>query len=470
MAEFPRSLKIINALKDDYYLKSESANCVLKNIFLVTICAVICWVLITSLVTCVELLFQKLSIHYNDLAEYLQEGDIINLAINIFYLFALVFIFSLVRGLLMSLPSWNKCEGGGLFRALKNFHKSYKSEYDAKSEEIALMRYKKPTLVEGIKRVFVTFLTIAPAGSGGLEGPVFHVGESVGAFIAKISKITSNYDLRMLQICGIAASIGTLFNAPLTSALFAIEVIYTDRMMSRKIFYAMIAAWIVFFLNQLPIGINSEFHYKHVGHYDPRLYDYLCVIFMSLLVNSPIGMAFFKIIDKITEVAEKFSSVQKALIGSTSCAAVVVIAIMLGVDGSYISGTGTNVINELLNHSNDASLNSWHTLLLILLFKIATTTLLIGFGGSAGLLFPTIFLGATSGAITFFFLSSIGVDINNLELFIVAGITSVLVIIIETPLAALCFVFEIFDPAFAPPIILSCAISHLFFKRKGLIT
>jgi H+/Cl- antiporter ClcA len=468
MAEFPRTIKLQNALKDTSHLRSESTRIVVKNILSVILCSVICWALIASLVTCVGAFFKELSIRYDDLAKYLHSGDTYGFATNIFYLFALVFIVALFRGLLMSLPSWKHCEGGGLFRALKNFHASYKFEDEKKSKDITSKRYKNPTLTEAIKRVFVTFLTIAPSGSGGLEGPVFHVGESVGAFVAKVTKVTSTYDLRTLQICGIAASIGTLFNAPLTAALFSVEVIYTDRMMSRKIFYAMIAAWVVFNLNQLPIDLQVGFHYES-KNYQPDWLDYLCVIFMSLLVNSPVGMIFFKIIDKITEISEKFSSLQKALIGSISCAIIVVVSIMCGINGHYVAGTGENVINSLLTHQAGTSLDNWHTLFLVLIFKIAATTLLIGFGGSAGLLFPTMFLGAVSGAVTFFFLSSMGLNIDNLELFVVAGITSVLTIIIESPLAALAFVFEIADPHFAPPIIIACAISHLFFKKKGLI-
>lgn len=468
MTEFSQKIKLQNALQDDYHLRSESTGFIIKNIFLVILCAAICWSLIAMLFTGVGWFLTKLATHYDLLAAYVNSRDFTNLAINSLYLFGFVMIFALFRGMLMSLQSWQQCEGGGLLRALQNFHDSYKFLDHGDPEKIASKRYKDPTLTEGIKRIFITFLTIAPSGSGGLEGPVFHVGESVGAFVAKLAKVTSNYDLRMLQVCGIAASIGTLFNAPLTAALFSIEVIYTDRMMSRKIFYAMIAAWVVSNLNQLPLGLHFGFHYEP-RPYEPEWIEYPLLILMSLLVSNPIGMGFFKLIDKITVFSQKFSSVQKALIGSLACAVIVLAAIFLGIDGSYIAGTGENVINDLIHHKQGESLNSWYVLLLILGFKLLATSVLIGFGGSAGLLFPTIFLGGVSGAATFFLLQSLGLEIHCLELFIVAGIASVLTIIIESPLAALGFVFEVFDPNFAPPIIIACAISYLFFKKRGVV-
>lgn len=468
MTEFSQKIKLQNALQDDYHLRSESTGFVIKNIFLVILCAAICWSLIATLFTGVGWFLTKLATHYDLLSGYVNSGDFTNLAINSLYLFGFVMIFALFRGLLMSLQSWKQCEGGGLLRALQNFHDSYKFLDRRNPEKIATKRYKDPTLTEGIKRVFVTFLTIAPSGSGGLEGPVFHVGESVGAFVAKIARVTSNYDLRMLQVCGIAASIGTLFNAPLTAALFSIEVIYTDRMMSRKIFYAMIAAWVVSNLNQLPLGLHFGFHYEPTG-YEAVWIEYPLLILMSLLVSNPIGMGFFKLIDKITAFSQKFSSVQKALIGSLACASIILTAILLGIDGSYIAGTGENVINDLLHHRQGEALNIWYILLLILGFKLLATSVLVGFGGSAGLLFPTIFLGGVSGAATFLLLQSLGFEIYCLELFIVAGIASVLTIIIESPLAALGFVFEVFDPNFAPPIIIVCAISYLFFKKRGVV-
>jgi CIC family chloride channel protein len=468
MTEFSQRIKLQNALQDDYHLRPESTGFVIKNIFLVILCASICWSLIALLVAGVSLFLTKLAIHYERLSEYTHSGDFINLTINALYLFGFVLIFAIFRGMLMSLKSWQECEGGGLLRALKNFHNSYKFLKNGDPEKISSKRYKDPTLIESIKRVFITFLTIAPSGSGGLEGPVFHVGESVGAFVAKIAKVSSNYDLRMLQVCGIAAAIGTLFNAPLTAALFSIEVIYTDRMMSRKIFYSMIAAWVVSNLNQLPLGLHFGFHYEP-KIYEPIWLEYPLLILMSLLVSNPIGMGFFKLIDKITELSQKFSSIQKAMIGSLACAAIVLAAIFLGIEGSYIAGTGENVINDLLHHKQGESLNIWYILLLILGFKLLATSVLVGFGGSAGLLFPTIFLGGVSGAATFFFLQSLGLEIYCLELFIVAGIASVLTVIIESPLAALGFVFEVFDPNFAPPIIISCAISYLFFKKQGVV-
>ena len=55
-------------------------------------------------------------------------------------------------------------------------------------------RYKTPTIWHACKRITMTFQHWK-RGSGGLEGPVIPVGESLGAFVAKRFGIQSADDL-----------------------------------------------------------------------------------------------------------------------------------------------------------------------------------------------------------------------------------------------------------------------------------
>src|SRR3954464_11407937 len=67
-------------------------------------------------------------------------------------------------------------------------------------------------------------LTIGSGGSAGREGPVVHLGGSVGSFLSRVLELPR--DRRALLVaCGAGAGIAASFHAPLAGAMFAIEIV-----------------------------------------------------------------------------------------------------------------------------------------------------------------------------------------------------------------------------------------------------
>src|SRR5690606_15911734 len=61
-------------------------------------------------------------------------------------------------------------------------------------------------------------------GSAGREGPVVHLGASIGAWVAERLHLDRAL-ARTLLACGIAAAVAASFNAPLAGMFFALEVV-----------------------------------------------------------------------------------------------------------------------------------------------------------------------------------------------------------------------------------------------------
>jgi hypothetical protein len=67
-------------------------------------------------------------------------------------------------------------------------------------------------------------LTIGTGGSVGREGPIVHIGASLGSLLGQILRVAPSR-LPILTGCGVAGGIAAVFNAPIAGAFFALEVI-----------------------------------------------------------------------------------------------------------------------------------------------------------------------------------------------------------------------------------------------------
>jgi CIC family chloride channel protein len=74
-------------------------------------------------------------------------------------------------------------------------------------------------------KLIASVLTLGTGGSGGREGPISLVGAGLGSLLAERLHLTAR-DRRVLLVAGIAGGIAAVFRAPLTAAIYAIEVLY----------------------------------------------------------------------------------------------------------------------------------------------------------------------------------------------------------------------------------------------------
>ncbi|HVJ90054.1 MAG TPA: chloride channel protein, partial [Labilithrix sp.] len=149
-----------------------------------------------------------------------------------------------IRGLLMRGEAWRAVAGDGMDTALANYHVTYDYEGDDPQP-----RYDRPAFLLAARKFVATLLTLGSGASGGMEAPVVLIAESLSAGFARVFAIRSEYELRTYQLAGIAAAVATLLGAPFTGALFATEVAYGDRIIYRKLAYALWAGVVCYWLN-----------------------------------------------------------------------------------------------------------------------------------------------------------------------------------------------------------------------------
>ena len=149
-----------------------------------------------------------------------------------------------VRGVLLRRESWRAVAGDGIDLALANYHVTYEHAGDDPQP-----RYDQPAFSLAARKFVATLLTLGTGGSGGLEAPVVLISEGLAAGFSRVLRVRSEYELRTYQLAAIAAAVATLLGAPFTAALFATEIAYGDRIIYRKLAYALWAGVLAFWLN-----------------------------------------------------------------------------------------------------------------------------------------------------------------------------------------------------------------------------
>lgn len=369
----------------------------------------------------------------------------------------------LVRGLLNRRKGWSEAAHDGVGVALHNYHITYENPADDPRP-----RYALSTFSLALRKATATLLTLGTGSSGGLEGPVVLVGESLGAGVSKLTRARSEHTLRTCQLTGITAAVATLLHAPFAAALFAIEVVYGNRIVYRKLAYCLLAGIIAYALNNRVYGFKPIFVAPPHGH-TYTLAEYALTALVAVTVSAPVALAFGLTMKHTRQVVERVHPVLRGAVGSLLTGVVAVgLFYAADMDPRHVLGMGEYTIARLLA-GDGGLLSAWWFLLLIIAGKLLTTGFTVQSGGSAGMLIPSMVLGGVSGAATAQALVSLSLlDVGNVGLFVVVGIASALVAVVGVPMAAIALVLEVFGSEYGPPAVLACAVTYVLTLRLSI--
>jgi len=245
------------------------------------------------------------------------------------------------------------------------------------------------TLRSGIIRKRVVFIKcivsavcIGTGGSVGREGPIVQIGSAIGSSIGQVLRVSADR-IRTLVGCGAAAGIAATFNAPIAGSMFALEIILGDFGLATfsPIVISSVAATAVsrHFLGDSPAFIVPA--YQLISAWELPLYVILG-LFCAL-----VAVAFTTALYRAEDIFDKLRMPEylKAVLGG----------LILGVMGllfPHILGVGYPAIDLSLMQEL-----SWWVLFLLVVFKILSTSVTLGSGGSGGIFAPSLFLGAMAG-------------------------------------------------------------------------
>ncbi len=369
-----------------------------------------------------------------------------------------------IRGVLNAIPSFRDAAGDGIDVALRNYHITYRHPEDDPQP-----RYDLPAFGLVLRKALATLVTLGTGGSGGLEGPVVLLGEATGAGVSRVMAARSEHELRTYQLAGIAAAVATLLNAPFASALFAIEVVYGDRIIYRKLAYGLLAGTIAYVLNNKFLGYTPVFQAPPHAH-TYELWEYGITAIVAIAVSAPIALGFGLTMRHAQALVERVPPLARGVVGGVGTAAVALaFSFGLGLDVRHTLGMGDYTLRALLVEQPAHELTLWWFLILALVGKMLTTGLTVQSGGSAGLLIPSMFLGGVSGAAMGRLLEVLGVfNGQDTAVFVVVGIACALVAMVGVPMAAIALVLEIFGTPYGPPAILACGVTYVLTLRLSV--
>jgi CIC family chloride channel protein len=264
-----------------------------------------------------------------------------------------------------------EAEGHGTDTAVKAFH-----------NQSGLIR-KRVTPI----KILASAITIGSGGSAGREGPTALFSAGFGSIYAGLLK-RSEKERRLLVLIGMAAGLSAIFRSPIGTAIFAIEVLYSDmEFEAEALIYTMLGSIIAYAINAVIVGWEPLFQVPAdltVNHFS----DYAWYILLGLasgIIGTILPNAFYYTRDFFKKIPIKDHF--KPAIGGLG---VGIIALAF----PQVLGGGYGWIQKSINGQIAVSV------LLILIFaKMAAFALTVSSGGSGGVFAPTLFVGAMLGGL-----------------------------------------------------------------------
>lgn len=281
----------------------------------------------------------------------------------------------------------------------------------------------------GLSSALITVLSLGSGASAGREGPMVHLGATLGAQFTRLPRLTAA-SRRLLLACGVAGAVSASFNAPIAGLLFAHEVVLGH--------YALSAI--------APVAVTSV-----LATIVARLWfgDVAAFVIPAHQVTSYWEFPAFALLGlTCAAVAILF---QYSLIGTDWLARHATLRIWLRPAlGGLLIGAIALVFPEILGvgyETTDAALRNQLGLDLMLMLLVAKTaatsiTLASRFGG--GIFSPALYLGAMAGGAFGLIAARVFPELASSEgLYAILGMGGVAAAVLGAPLSTTVIVFEL---------------------------
>ncbi|MDR5659512.1 chloride channel protein [Serpentinicella sp. ANB-PHB4] len=295
-------------------------------------------------------------------------------------------------------------------------------------------------------KLISTAITLGFRGSGGVEGPMLVIGGGLSNGISKLpvfKNLLDKHDRRTLIICGAAGAIGAIFRSPLGGGIFVVEILYRSSLHYSDLFPAMLSSTMGFVVYSM---ISKSTPLFNIPDYLPNVYNVPFFVLAAILAGI-LSLIFMGVFSKIQNIFKKAPLRPiHPLIGGLLVGVILIIV-------PKVSGTGTSIIQEMIDTVLPLSM-----LLALFIGKIIATSLTVASGGSAGLVIPSLFIGAIAGNSV---ATIIGVgDIGLSSSLVIAGMAASLASVANVPVAAAVMLVEMVGLRLGVPATLGSIIGY----------
>jgi len=260
----------------------------------------------------------------------------------------------------------------------------------------------------------------------GREGPAIHLGAACGSLIGQGLRLPNN-SLRLLVGCGVAAAISAAFNTPLAGVIFAMEVIlmeYTVIGFTPVLVASVTAALLI----RVTYGAESAFTIPAL-----QIQSLSEVPFVILLgiICALLAAGFIRIMIQ-TQKSVSWPMGVKLLVAGTLTG-------LVAIWYPQVMGLGYDTVSDVLQG------NAGLTLLAGLHYaKWLLTPIVLGLGIPGGLIAPTLYIGAVSGAAFALLIAPYtGESHSGVGFYAMLGMGAMMGAVLNAPLAALIALLEL---------------------------
>jgi CIC family chloride channel protein len=314
-----------------------------------------------------------------------------------------------------------------------------------------------PFRTELVKTVSA-IISIATGASIGREGGITQLAATLSSKLGQIAKWPP-YRLRLLVGCGAASGIAAAYNAPIAGAVFASLIVlgnFSMNLFAPLVFSSVIAAMV----SRSFFGIEPW--YKIPPFPAATLPQLLWFVLLGVLCGV-VGALFLKLL-RMGE--QQFRKLNWPVYLRLTLAGLMVGVIAIGFPG--VCGNGYSVTNDILHEKFLTEANPLLWLAGLLVAKWVATAATVGAGTVGGVFTPTLFVGASAGALFGtalhqFWGSAAGMPAGA---FALVGMGAVLAATTRSPLLAMILIFELsLDYSLVPPLMLACVVSILVARQ-----
>ena len=308
-----------------------------------------------------------------------------------------------------------------------------------------------------ILKSFGSLLTISSGGSIGREGSMVQLAAMFGSRLGLLARAPVPR-LRLMVACGVAAGIAAAYNAPLSGALFASEIVLGST--SMESFGPLVISSVISnsTIHRF-LGYGPVFDVPHVVFASSN-WELIFYIFLGVLLGH-LAPPFLALIDF---AKSQFVKLKLPLYWQLGLGGVIVGCISAGVPEVW--GNGYSVVSQILQGQ---VIGLW--LLVILLAKVLATSATVGSGGVGGVLTPSLFVGAAIGALVGGVFHGLVPHIASVPTaYALVGMGGFLAATTQAPLTSIVMIFEMtLDYNILLPLMLACVTAHYTAKvyRKG---
>jgi H+/Cl- antiporter ClcA/predicted transcriptional regulator len=225
---------------------------------------------------------------------------------------------------------------------------------------------------------------IGTGGPFGAEGPIIQTGGAFGSLVGQLVSTTAS-ERKVLLACGAGAGLAAMFNAPITGALLAIELLLFE-FQARSFIPLMLANALAVAVRLRLFGDETMFQ---VGSFNYDLFHGIPFYLVLGLICGAAAIGFsstLKWLEEFFDHMKKIPAVFHPAIG----------ALGLGIVGYFLPrvfGPGYATIGDILNVRLALT-----AVVLLLVFKAAVVLLSLGSGTSGGTLAPMFMMSAAIGS------------------------------------------------------------------------